>query len=491
MEKIGIVGAGTMGGGIGQVAAAHGHLVTLYDSQPGAAEAMIQGIIQRLERWTISGRVDEGDAKAIIDRLSFAASLEGLAASELVIEAVSEDLPLKQKVFAALEEIVGTETIIASNTSSLSITEIAAGLRSPERVVGMHFFNPAPIMKLVEIVSGDLTNPDVAKRCFDLVRGWDKHPVMCHSHPGFVGNFVNRPFYLEAVRIREEGIADERTIDELMVRAAGFRMGPFELMDLVGVDVNLAVSEAVWNALGRDPRFEPSGVQRTMVKLGKLGRKSGHGFYPYGDLNVSPRPRIVPPGASTTSIRIGPTSGGLHELVDRARANDIVVNTGAEIDGIEVDDVRLTLSDGFTAREHTMGSAIPAVLVDWAHDLSTTSSLGIASDVPRALPSAAGFLHQIGIEALHLNDSSGLVVGRIMSSLINLAAEAHAKNVASREDIDTAMLLGFNYPEGPLSWGRRLGPGVVHAILRHMGDHLDKGRYGPTEELEAALATST
>lgn len=490
MERIGIVGAGTMGGGIGQVAATHGHHVTLYDHQVGAAEAMIHEIVERLDRWTISGRMDKGEVADIIDRLRVAPSLEDMAASEVVIEAVSEDLALKQKVFAALEDIVGNNTILASNTSSLSITDIATGFRRPERFVGMHFFNPAPIMKLVEIVSGESTSPDVAKRCFELARGWDKNPIMCRSHPGFVGNFVNRPFYLEALRIREEGVADERTIDKLMVKAAAFRMGPFELMDLVGVDVNLAVSETIWNALERDPRFEPSGIQRTMVKLGNLGRKTGQGFYQYEFSEVPSSHRIVPPGTRTASIRLGPTPGGLDELVQRARERDIVVTTGAEIDGIEVGEVRLLLSDGFTAREHTMGSAIPAVLVDWAHDLSTASTLGIASDVPRSLSAAAGFLDQIGIEAIQLNDSSGLVVGRIVSCLINLAAEALEKRVATRADIDSAMLLGFNYPEGPLSWGRRLGAATVSRMLRQMGEHLDGGRYGPTDALEAALARS-
>ncbi len=489
MERIGIVGAGTMGGGIGQVAATHGHHVMLYDHQIGAAEATIQKIIERLDRWTLSGRVDKGEVTDIIGRLRFATSLEDVAASEVVFEAVSEDLAVKQKLFAALEDIVGNNTILASNTSSLSITDIATGLRRPERFVGMHFFNPAPIMELVEIVSGDRTSPEVANRCFDLARGWDKSPIMCRSHPGFVGNFVNRPFYLEALRIREEGVADERTIDKLMVEAAAFRMGPFELMDLVGVDVNLAVSETIWNALERDPRFEPSGIQRTMVKLGNLGRKTGQGFYQYEFSEAPSSHRIVPPGERATSIRVGPTPGGLDELVQRARERDIVVTTGAEIDGIEVGEVRLLLSDGYTAREHTMGSAIPAVLVDWAHDLSTASTLGIASDVPRALSAAAGFLDQIGVEAIHLNDSSGLVVGRIVSCLINLAAEALEKKVATRADIDSAMLLGFNYPEGPLSWGRRLGPAAVDRILRQMGEHLDGGRYGPTDALEAALAT--
>lgn len=491
MQNIGIVGAGTMGGGIGLLAAVHGHDVRLFDTQSGAAEGMVHEIANRLHRWEDSGRIATDDARAAMDRLDSVESMDGLAGSDLVIEAASEDLELKRTVFSGLEQILDEKTILASNTSSLSITAISEALRRPDRLVGMHFFNPAPVMELVEIVSGERTSPDVAATCFDLATSWGKHPVHCRSSPGFIGNFVNRPFYLEALRIREEGVADEPTIDEVLVRAGGFRMGPFELMDLVGVDVNLAVSDAVWKALDRDQRFEPSGIQRTLVKQGKLGRKTGAGFYSYGPGPPARHHRTVPPGESASRIRVGPSPGGLGALVERARASGIVVESGAELDGIEVAEVRLVLSDGYTAMEHTMGSAIPAVLVDWARDLSGTSSLGVASSVAPALSAAAGFLHQLGIETIHLNDRSGLVVGRVVSSIINVAAEALHNNVASGEDIDTAMLLGFNYPEGPLAWGRRLGSTTISALLEQMGRHVNDGRYYPTEGLERALATPT
>lgn len=488
---IGVVGTGTMGSGIAQLAATAGHDVVLFDNHTGAAETTAHEIGERLRHASERGKIARDDAAAITRRLSVAPSLAGLADCDLVIEAVSEDLTTKQSLLAHLEEIVGSDAILATNTSSLSIDDLARPLAQKERLVGMHFFNPAPVMALVEIVSGEHTSPGVAERCYRLVEAWGKQPVHCGSTPGFIGNYVNRPFYLEALRLREEGVADERTIDQLMRAAGGFRMGPFELMDLVGVDVNLAVSETVWQALGHDPRFEPSGIQRTMVKVGKLGRKTGRGFYPYDVKGAGRRHRTVPPGRQPYSVRVGPTAGGLDELVERARRAGVRVERGAELDGIEVGDVRLLLTDGFTAMEHTLGSAIPAVIVDWSHDLATTGSLGIASGVSGALPVAAGFLDRAGIESVLLADRPGLVVGRITCAIINLAAEAATDQVATADDIDTAMLAGFSYPEGPISWGRRLGASTVTGMLEQLGRHLDPRRYYPTAGLETALTTPT
>jgi 3-hydroxybutyryl-CoA dehydrogenase len=488
ISDVAVIGAGTMGEGIAQVAASSGHRVLLFDSQPTEARNAIEAIANRLHASVEKGRRELAEVELMLSRISIATSLDEMGESDLVIEAIVEDLEAKRVLVGQLEEKVRPDAIIASNTSSISITDIASGAQYPERIVGIHFFNPAPVMDLVEIVSGDKTGTEISQACYELAAAWNKKPVMCRSTPGFIGNYVNRPFYLEGLRCREEGLADERTIDAMMTGAAGFRMGPFELMDLVGIDVNLAVSDSVWNALDRDKRFEPSGIQRTLVKLGKLGRKTGAGFYPYRESGAKRAPRTVPPAVATSEIRVGPTAGGLDALVDRAREAGLTVSDGAELDGIEVDDVRLILTDGYTAAEHTRGTPIPCVVVDWAHEPALAAFMGIASGVGNALPVAAGFLDAIGIKPILLGDHAGLVVARTISSIISLAAETVDNGVATADDVDLAMVAGFNYPEGPIAWGRRLGADRIGHVIERLGQSVSSERYYQDPALEKVLA---
>jgi len=282
MEGIGIVGAGTMGRGIAYVAITHGDPVALYDVAPEALEGAAAQIAAWLQEAAGKGRLDPEEAGRARERLRLCAALEELAGAAVVIEAAPEDLALKQEIFRRLDAICPPETLLASNTSSLSITAIGAVTRRPERVAGMHFFNPAPVMRLVEIVRGLATAEETVRALADLARRWGKTPVVVKDTPGFIVNRVARPFYLEALRIVGEGIADPPTVDRL-VRALGFRMGPFELMDLIGLDVNLAVSESVYRGFFEEPRFRPHPLQRQMVQAGRLGRKVGKGWYDYGD----------------------------------------------------------------------------------------------------------------------------------------------------------------------------------------------------------------
>ncbi len=280
MEHVGIVGAGTMGRGIAYVAITHGVQVTLYDVAPGALESAAAQIEAWLGEATARGRLDEGEARRARDRLRLSATLEDLAGAEIVIEAAPENLALKQEIFRQLDTICPPGTILASNTSSLSITALGAVTRRPDRVAGMHFFNPAPIMRLVEVVRGLATSEETVRALVDLARRWGKTPVVVKDTPGFIVNRVARPFYLEALRLIGEGVADPPTVDRL-VRALGFRMGPFELMDLIGLDVNLSVSESIYHAFFEEPRFRPHPLQRQMVQAGRLGRKTGKGWYEY------------------------------------------------------------------------------------------------------------------------------------------------------------------------------------------------------------------
>ncbi len=275
---IGVVGAGTMGAGIAQVAAEAGDAVVLFDSQPGAVARAAERIGGFWRRAVDKGQRTADEVAALAGRLAAADTLDDLAGCAWVVEAAPEDLGLKQRLFTDLEARVGADTVLASNTSSLSITAIAAPLTRPERVVGMHFFNPAPLMALVEVVQGTATSAEVVAATVALAERWGKRPVVAQDTPGFIVNRVARPFYLEALRLLGDGVADAATVDRI-VRGAGFRMGPFELLDLIGLDVNLAVTQAVYAGFFGEARFRPHPIQARLVAAGRLGRKAGRGFY--------------------------------------------------------------------------------------------------------------------------------------------------------------------------------------------------------------------
>lgn len=289
--RIGVLGAGTMGAGIAQIAATAGHEVILTDTSEKAIIKARDGLTRILNRLVEKGRLTDQESKEIFGRIYFSESMSAYEGCGLMIEAILENLEIKKKVFSQLEAVVDNTCILATNTSSLSIASIAAGCTHAERVIGIHFFNPAPVMKLVEIIPAIQTSQETLDKSYRLIESWGKTVVEAKDTPGFIVNRVARPFYGEALRILEEGIADVPTIDLAMTQVAGFRMGPFTLMDYIGNDVNYAVTESVFTAFYFDPRYKPSFTQKRLSEAGWLGRKSGRGYYHYVDLEANPQPK--------------------------------------------------------------------------------------------------------------------------------------------------------------------------------------------------------
>ena len=288
MNKIAVIGAGTMGSGIAQVAATAGCLVKLFDTFPDALSRSKNNLDKALQKLEEKGKITQDEVNRIARNISYVNTLTELADAELIIEAIVENIDVKRTLFSDLEKIVSKSCILASNTSSLSIASIAASCQDSNRVIGIHFFNPAPIMQLVEVIPAVQTDPDILQKTVDTIASWKKVVAIAKDTPGFIVNRVARPFYSEAIRLYEEGTADFATIDWAMKSIGGFRMGPFELMDFIGNDVNYAVTESVFSAFYFDPRFKPSFTQKRLTEAGFLGRKSGRGYYDYSQDAIQP-----------------------------------------------------------------------------------------------------------------------------------------------------------------------------------------------------------
>jgi len=297
MMKVGIIGSGTMGSGIAQVAATAGCQVNLFDANRAVLEKSKVFLEKVLIRLIEKGRIDTSEKNRIQSNINYVNSLEELSNSDLIIEAIIENLEIKKKVFSELEILVSDDCIIASNTSSLSIASIAASLKNPKRCVGIHFFNPAPLMKLVEAIPAIQTSYETLEKSIDTISSWGKTVAIAKDTPGFIVNRVARPFYSEALRIYEEGVASFQAIDKSLKNLGGFRMGPFELMDFIGNDINFTVTETVFKSFFFDPRYKPSFTQKRFAEAGYLGRKSGIGFYEYDENN-----QIVPLNKNETNI---------------------------------------------------------------------------------------------------------------------------------------------------------------------------------------------
>lgn len=489
---VAVVGAGAMGAGIAQVAAAAGHLVKLVDAREGAAAAAIDGIRAQYRKLADKGRMTAEAAEAAGRRLVAAAGLGDLADAALVVEAIVENLEAKRTLYRELEAIVGDDCIFGTNTSSISVTSIGATLRRPERLAGLHFFNPAPLMALVEIVSGLATDKAVADTLFATAEAWGKTPVHARSTPGFIVNRVARPYYAEALRVLNEGGADCATLDALMRDCGGFRMGPFELMDMIGHDVNFAVTRSVWNAFYNDPRFTPSLIQQELVDAGFYGRKNGRGFFDYRDGAVRPAPKEAVAQSTPTDIVLHGQSAAAHALADRLFERGIAYawseaederSRGQADDGriAEAGGAVLFVTDGRSATQRAADLGIAnVVLIDAALDHASATRIAVGAAINAwapAIGAAIGLLQAAGFAVSRLNDIPGLIVMRTVAMLANEAADAVNQGVCDARGADAAMRLGVNYPRGPLEWADRIGLPAVRDVLANLARFYGEDRY--------------
>ena len=486
-QTVGVIGAGTMGAGIAQVAALAGCRVKLYDAREGAALAALVRTGDTLAKLAEKGKLSADDARNTSNRMTCATDLADFHDCDLIVEAIIEDLGAKQLLFKSLETICAPTVVLASNTSSISITAIANGLARPENVVGMHFFNPAPLMQLVEVVCGQLTSAGVAERVEACAREWKKTPVRCKSSPGFIVNRVARPYYGEAFRVLESGGADVATIDLVLREAGGFKLGAFELLDLIGLDVNLMVTKSVWNAYYQDSRYRPSLTQEEMVAGGLLGRKSGRGFYAYpANLSAPNAPPASMLGPVPTMVQYLLESDALDPLIDRIKAAGIKVQARKEDDPLgagmfRVGNATVCLTDGRSATQLAYEEELANVVtVDLARDFATAKRVALAraeETTTAALADAVGLFRALGMEVSVITDVPGMIVARTLAMLANEAADATLQGVSDAAGVDTAMKLGVGHPEGPLATADRIGLTLINAILVNMQGHTGDDRY--------------
>ncbi len=490
---VAVIGSGAMGSGIAQVAAASGYTVKLFDTRAEAVEKAIADIGKVYGKLVEKGKMSGADADAARSRLHGVAGLADVADAKLVVEAIVENLDVKRSLFADLEAIVADDAILATNTSSISVTAIAAKLRKPQRLVGMHFFNPVPLMALVEVISGLATDAGAAETVYDTAIAWGKNPVHAKSTPGFIVNRVARPYYAEGWRLLNEQAADAATIDAVMREGGGFRMGPFELMDLIGHDVNYSVTESVFRAYYNDPRFTPSVLQQEMVNAGFLGRKSGRGFYDYAEGAAAPQPRAEAPQPTPEyigySFEPGDHTAIATAIIGRLKDRGIAVtkrnsaegHRSTEAPAFHCNGAAIYLTDGRTATQRARDDKHDDMVVyDLVFDYAKSPRIAIAcSDQcsPRAMTAAIGMFQAAGFTVTRLDDVPGLAVMRTVAMLANEAADAVNQGVCSAQAADVAMQKGVNYPRGPLAWADMVGVQHIVGVLENLAASYGEDRY--------------
>lgn len=481
--RVGVVGAGTMGRGIAQVAAEAGFRVCLLDAKPGVAEEAKGFIAKFLGRAIEKGKLEPGKRDGILERITPADDLQALAGCDLVIEAIVENLQVKQQLFRDMEEICGASAILASNTSALPIAAIGASCERRERIAGMHFMNPVPLMKLVEVIHTPLTSPQVMDVLMEMGQRMGKTAIKVKDGPAFLAGNCARAFYTEALRFSQEAIASPAVIDRIVREAGGFRMGPFEIMDMVGLDVNYPATKSLFEDSFFDPRYRPTPEARLLVEAGLLGRKAGQGFYRYDE---DSKPIIEPESPISAELPAevwlwGHDQGARDRLAALAAAAGVEVQAGAKPTATALALVAPLGEDTSTLAARLGLNPERTVAVDtlFGWDRRRTVMAPPGAD-PQVIEQAMALLSSDGVVASRINDSPGFVMPRLQAAITNLACDLCQQAVGAPEDVDLGMRLGFNFPEGPLAAGDRLGSGVTLRLVEALHAFYGDDRYRPS-----------
>ena len=508
VNTLAIVGTGIMGMGIAQIAAQAGIQVLLYDAKAGAAEQGRHSLQAMLEKLTAKGKFSDDELQAMLSRLTVVQELSQIATAEIVVEAIIENLDIKKQLFAQLEEVVTPDTILATNTSSLSVTAIAADCDHPERVAGFHFFNPVPLMKIVEIIPGLSTQQSVIDALTDLAKRMGHLGVVAKDTPGFIVNHGGRAYGTEALKILGEGVASFEQIDRILRDGAGFRMGPFELLDLTGIDVSHPVMESIYDQFYHEARYRPHPLTRQMLVGKKLGRKVGGGFYQYekgqkvsADSDQNQSSKAIKSDATIRSVWIGADlAEDKTQLIDYLNAHDVTIDDN---DTPHPDSLVLLAIYG----EDTTNAAIryqvdpkQAVAIDMLTELTKHRTLmpSIVTQERFVAQAYALFGSSTGNKgsdsreadaqeassATLIAESTGFVAQRVVAMVINLGCDIAMQKIATPEDIDNAVKLGLGYPYGPISWGDHLGASRVLLILERIYALTGDPRYRPSPWLQ-------
>ena len=483
-KTVGIVGAGAMGRGIAQIAAQAGSAVMLMDAQAGAAEKARDAVCGQWDKLAEKGRISTGVADGHKARLSVAGALADLAGCDLVIEAIVERLDVKKALFADLEAIVSAHTVLASNTSSLSVTAIAAALKHPERFAGYHFFNPVPLMKVVEVIAGLKTSSNVCGALSQYARQMGHTPVQAQDTPGFIVNHAGRGYGTEALRIVGEGIADFATIDRILRDQAGFKLGPFELMDLTALDVSHPVMESIYHQYYEEDRYRPSVITAQRLAGGMLGRKTGEGFYRYeaGTPQIqaeAPAPEV----AEMPPVWLSPRAARRSELLQLLKNLGATIETGQSP---SMQALTLVAPLGFDVTTVAVVERLdPArtLGIDMLIDDAATKRRVLASN-PATRADMRDAAHALfardGKAVSVIRDSGGFVTQRVVATIVNIASDICQQGICSPKDLETAVTLGLGYPMGPLAMGDRCGPTNVLEVLFNMQTVYGDQRYRPS-----------
>lgn len=481
---MGLVGTGVMGAGIAQIAAQAGVEVRLFDAREGAAQAARDSLAATFAKLVAKGKITRESADAALALLKPIARIEEMAGCDMVVEAIVEKLDVKRNLMTQLEGIVDAQCILATNTSSLSVSAIATACQHPERVAGFHFFNPVPLMKVVEVIDGIATDPAVSEALLVLAKRMGHTGVRAKDTPGFIVNHAGRAYGTEALKILGEGVAPQGDIDRILREGAGFRMGPLELFDLTALDVSHPVMESIYEQFYHDPRYKPSPLTRQMLVAGRVGRKVGQGFYRYenGQMVDAPQPQSVP-----QVDKLPPVWVMAENAEDQQKLAELVKALGATLEeGERPSEEALCIlapygDDATTASACFGTDATRTICIDVLTDLSRHRTLMMTPATRADMRAAAHALFaRDGVGVTVIRDSVGFVAQRVLAMVVNLACDIAQQQIASAADIDQAVRLGLGYPQGPLAWGDSLGPRRLLTILERMLDLTGDPRYRPS-----------